>query len=416
MTFFPISTVTAGQEIINVQVQETVVIGVRFPVILQIQYDFTNQENVEIWCGIRDSGRKYMVTPNKPSIMVSGTGELQWNFQLRAPLQAGEWKLEAYLFHMDEHDQEQIDNSQTFSITVLPYYEPDIEITTIQSEPPDLKLIQGKEASLMISIRYSNFSSEYTWPLRAVLRDGLTGEDLGEIITDPVPPGDGEYTFPNIVFTPKRTGEWVLQLGIQNKDCPTGVCGIQEFLTKEQFTITVIQGNGAITPEPTSAAFDFSIALDPTQKTLKVGGHSSFYIDIELQDGESKEVTLYLNELPADWNYLFDPQKGKPDFKSELVIYLPTNIEAGTYELIITAKGENIEKQAKVELKVEADETISTTTTEYSTSPTIPKDNDVEWDQSTMFYLIVLILVIIIISGLAVFFNRKKQKSDTTTG
>ena len=385
--------------------------------ILQILYDFTDQENVEIWCGIRDSNRKYMVTPDEPSILINGRGELQWNFQLRAPLQAGEWKLEAYLFHVDDNDQEQIDNTRIFSMTVLPFYEPDIEITTIQSEPPDLKLIQGKEASLMISIRYSNFSSEYTWPLRAVLRDGITGEDLGEVITDPLPPGDGEYAFPDIVFTPKRTGEWPLQLGIQNKDCPTGVCGIQEFLTKKQFTIMVIQGNGATTPVPTSTAFDFSITLDPNKKTLKAGGHSSFYINIELQDGESKEVTLYLNDLPTDWNYFFDPKKGKPDFKSELIIYLPTNIEEGTYGLIITAKGENIKKQKKVELKVEDDETINTATTEYLTSLTIPRDNaraDTEWDQSTIFYIIVLILVIIIISGL-VFFNRKKQKSDTTT-
>ena len=82
--------------------------------------------------------------------------------------------------------------------------------------------------------------------------------------------------------------------------------------------------------------------------------------------------------------------------------------------MIIAAKEENLEKEVKVELIVEADETISTTTTEYSTSTTIPEINDIEWDQSTIFYIIVLILVIIIISGL-VYFYRKKQKSDTGT-
>ena len=47
MTLFPISIVNAGQEIIKVQVQESVTVGVRFPVVLDIQYDFTNQENVK---------------------------------------------------------------------------------------------------------------------------------------------------------------------------------------------------------------------------------------------------------------------------------------------------------------------------------------------------------------------------------
>jgi hypothetical protein len=120
ITLFPISMATAGQEIINVQVQETATVGVRFPVTLQIQYDFTNQENVKIWCSIRDSNRKYLVTPDKPPILVSGTGELQWDLQLRAPVQAGEWQLEAYLFHIGENDQETIDHTRSFSITVLP--------------------------------------------------------------------------------------------------------------------------------------------------------------------------------------------------------------------------------------------------------------------------------------------------------
>ncbi len=412
MTLFPISITTAGQEIINIQVQETVTVGVRFPVILQIQYDFMNQENVKIWCGIRDSNRKYIVTSDNPPILVSGNGELQWDLQLRAPVQAGEWQLEAYLFHINEDDKETIDHTRSFSINVLPFYEPEVEITTIQSEPPDFKLIEGKEASLIISIRYQNFSSEYVWPLRAVIRDGVTAEDLGEVHSYPLPPGDGEYTFPNIVITPKRSGEWPLQLGIGLKDCPTGLCGIQEFLTKEKFTITVMKGNGSIpTPESTSTMFDFSIILDPTQKTLKAGGHSSFYIDIKLQDGESKEVMLYLNDLPPDWNYFFDPQKGKPDFKSELIIYLPNNIEAGSYELIVTVKGENVEKQSKIELKVEANETGATTTTEYSPTPTITEvDHNEEDDHSTIFYIIILILMIIIVLGLVFCYKRKKHK------
>jgi hypothetical protein len=261
----------------------------------------------------------------------------------------------------------------------------------------------------MVSVRYSNFSSEYVWPMRAVIRDGVTGEDLAEIYSNPLPPGDGEYTFPEIIITPKRTGEWPLQIGIGIKDCPTGLCGIQEFLTKEKFTITVIEGNGSITtPEPTSTVFDFSMILNPTQKTLKAGGHSSFFIDIELQEGESNEIALYLNDPPSDWNYFFDPQKGKPDFKSELIIYLPTDIEAGSYELIITAKGENIKKQSKIELKVEADETFATTTTEYSPSSTIPNVDHNEEDNSTIFYIVILILVIIIISGLFIYARKKK--------
>jgi hypothetical protein len=413
MTLFPISITTARQEIINVQVQDTVTVGVRFPVILQIQYDFTNQENVEIWCGVRDSNRKYLVTPDKPPNLVSGSGEFQWDLQLRAPVQVGEWRLEAYLFHIDEHDQEKIDYTRSFSINVLSFYEPHVEITTIQSEPPDLKLIEGREASLMVSIRYSNFSSEYVWPLRAVIRDGVTGEDLGEVHSDPLPPGYGEYTFPNIIIAPKRTGEWPLQLGIGIKDCPTGLCGIQEFLTKEKFTITVLEGNGSITtPEPTSTVFNFSIALSPTQKTLNAGGHSSFYIDVKLQDGESKEVMLYLNDPPQDWNYFFDPQKGKPDFKSELIIYLPTNLEPGSYELIITAKGESMEKQSKIELKVEAEEIVTTTTTELSTSTTMTEvDQKEQDDQSIIFYIIIMILVIIAV-GLVFFYLRKKHRGD----
>ena len=122
---------------------------------------------------------------------------------------------------------------------------------------------------------------------------------------------------------------------------------------------------------------------------------------------------LYLNDLPPDWNYFFDPQKGKPDFKSELIIYLPTNLEAGSYELIITAKGESVEKQSKIELKVETDETGTTTTTELSSSPTIPEvDNKEQNDYSMIFYIILLILVIIITSGLAFFYSRKKHKTD----
>ncbi|WP_455278969.1 COG1470 family protein [[Eubacterium] cellulosolvens] len=416
VTFFPISIANAGQEIINVQAQETVTVGVRFPVILQIRYDFTNQENVEIWCGIRDSDRKYMVTPDDPPVLVSGTGKFQWNLQLRAPVQAGEWHLEAYLFHIDENDQEIIDHSLSFSVNVLPFYEPYVEITKIQSEPTDLKLIAGREASLMVSIRYYNLSSEYVWSLRAVIRDGVTGEDLGEVHSDPLPPGDGEYTFPNMVIPPRRVGEWPIQLGIGIKDCPTGLCGIQEFLIKEKFTITVEEGNDSIiTPEPTSTKFDFSITLTPTQKILKAGGHSSFYIDIKLQDGESKEVMLYLNDLPQDWNYFFDPQKGKPDFKSELIIYLPTNLEADSYQLIITAKGENMEKQSKLELKVEPDGSVATTTTEYTPSPTIPEvDHKEKDDNLTMLYIIILISVIIIASGLVFFYSRKEHEGEKT--
>jgi len=414
MTLFPISIVSAEQEIIKVQVQEKVTVGVRFPVILQIQYDFTNQENVEIWCGVRDSNRKYMVTPDKPPILVSGSGELEWDLQLRAPVQAGEWRLEAYLFHIDEHHQETIDHTRSFSINVLPFYEPNVEITKIQTNPPNLKLIESREASITVSIRYSNFSSEYNWPLRAVIRDGVTGEDLGEVHSDPLPPGDGEYIFPDIVFTPRRAGEWTIQLGVGLTDCPTGLCGIQEFLTKEKLIITVEAGNGPIiTPEPSSTKFDFSVTSTPTQKTLKAGGHSSFYIDIKLQDGESNQIILYLNDLPQDWNYFFDPQKGKPDFKSELVVYLPTNLEAGSYELIITAKGKTIEKQSKIELKVETDETVSTKTTELSSSPTIPKIDNIEQnDYSMIFYIILLILVIMIASGLIFFYSRKKHRGD----
>ena len=413
ITLFPISIAAAEQEIINVQAQETVTVGVRFPVILQIHYDFTNQENVEIWCCIQDSNRKYMVTPDKPPILVSGTGEFQWDLQLRAPVQAGEWNLEAYLFHVDESGQEIRDHTRSFSVNVLPFYEPDVEIKTIQTEPPDFKLIEGREASVIVSIRYSNFSSEYDWPLRAVIRDGVTGEDLGEVFSEPLPPGEGEYTFPNMVITPLRTGEWPIQLGIGIKDCPTGLCGIQEFLTKGTFTVTVAKGNDSIiTPEPTSTKFDFSITITPTQKTLKAGGHSSFYTDVKLQDGESKEVMLYLNDPPQDWNYFFDPQKGKPDFKSELIIYLPTNLEPGSYELIITAKGESMEKQSKIELKIEAEEIVTTTTTELSTSTTMSEvDQKEQNDQSIIFYIIILILVILAV-GLVFFYMSKKHRGD----
>lgn len=414
MTSFPISIVNAGQEIIKIQVQETATVGVRFPVVLQIQYDFTNQENVKIWCGIRDSNRKYMVTPDKPQILVSGSGELQWDLQLRAPVQAGEWRLEAYLFHIDEHNEEIIDHTRSFSVNVLPFYEPNVEIAKIETNPPNLKLIEGREASITVNIRYSNFSSEYNWPLRAVIRDGVTGEDLGEVHSNPLLPGNGEYTFPDIIFTPRRAGEWAIQLGVGLTDCPTGLCGIQEFLTKEKLIITVETGNGPITTtESSSTMFDFSVILTPTQKTLKAGGHSSFFIDINLQDGESKQVMLYLNDLPQDWNYFFDPQKGKPDFKSELIVYLPANLEPGLYELIITAKGESIEKQSKIELKVEPDEPISTTTTELSSSPTIPEvDNKEQNDYSMISYIILLISVIIIASGLAFFYSRKKHRGD----
>ena len=415
MTLFPISIATAGQEIINVQTQETVTVGVRFLVMLQIQYDFTNQENVEIWCGIRGSDRKYMVTPDKPPILVSGTREHKWDLQLRAPVQAGEWRLEAYLFHMDDNNQEIIDHTRSFSVNVLPWYEPDVEVKTIQTEPPDFKLIVGREASLIVSIRYSHFSSGYVWKLRAVIRDGVTGEDLGVVHSDPLPPGDGEYTFPDIVFIPRRTGEWHLQLGDGIKDCPTGLCGIQEFLTKEKFTITVEEGNGSvITPEPTSTVFDFSATVTPIQKNLIAGEHSSFYINIELQDGESKEVMLYLNNPPQDWNYFFDPQKGKPDFESELIIYLPTNLEPGSYELIITAKGESMEKQSKIELIVEDDETVATTTSELSPSPITPEvDQKEQEDYSIIFYIIILIVVIVIASGLVFFYTRKKQREES---
>ncbi len=415
MTLFPISIATAGQEIINVQAQETVPVGVNFPVILQIQYDFTNQENVEIWCGIRASDRKYMVAPDKPPILVSGSGEFQWDLRLRAPVQAGEWRLEAYLFHLDENDKEIIDHTRSFSVNVLPWYEPDVEVKTIQTIPPDFKLIEGREASLIVSIRYSNFSSEYVWPLRAVIRDGVTGEDLGEVFSDPLPPGDGEYTFPNIVFTPRRAGEWSFQLGVGIKDCPTNLCGIQEFITKERLTIIVEKGNGSVTtPEPTSTKFDFSLAVTPTQKSLIAGGHSSFYIDIELQEGESKEVMLNLTDPPQDWNYFFDPYKGKPDFSSELIIYLPTDIKSGSYELIISAKREGVEKQSKIELIVEGDETVTTTTSELSPSPITPEvDQKEQEDYSIMFYIIILIVVIVIASGLVFFYTRKKQMEES---
>jgi hypothetical protein len=415
LALFPISIASAGQEVIEVQAQETVTVGVRFPVVLHVQYDFSNQENVKIWCGIRDSDRRYAVTPDNPPILVSATGELQWDLQLRAPVQAGEWSLEAYLFHIDENNQEIIDHTRSFSIIVLPFYEPDVEIITVETEPTDLKLIKGREASVIVGIRYSNFSSEYNWVLRAVIRDGVTGEDIGEVHSDSLPPGDGEYTFPDIVFIPQRTGEWPLQLGVGLKDCPTGLCGIQEFFTKEKITIIVEAENGSITtPKPSSTIFDFSVTLTPTQKTLKAGGHSSFYLDIELQDGESKQVMLYLNDLPQDWSYFFDPQKGKPDFKSELIIYLPTNLEPGSYELIITAKGETIEKQSKIELKVEDDETVATTTTELSSSPTIPEvDNKEQNDYSMIFYITILILVIMIASGLVFFYSRKKHRGDS---
>ena len=136
MTLYPISIAHAEQDVINLQVQETVTVGVRFPVILNVQYDFTNQENVKIWCGIRDSGRKYIVTPDKPPILVSGTGEVQWNLQLRAPVQSGDWHLEAYLFHMDENNQEIIDNTRRFTVNVLPFYEPDVEIKSVRTQPP----------------------------------------------------------------------------------------------------------------------------------------------------------------------------------------------------------------------------------------------------------------------------------------
>lgn len=411
MTLFPISIATAGQEIINVQAQETVTVGTRFLVMLQIQYDFTNQENVEIWCGIRDSDRKYMVTPDKPPILMSGTGEHKWDLHLRAPVQAGEWRLEAYLFHMDDHNQEIIDHTRSFSVNVLPWYEPDVEIKTIQTEPPDFKMIVGREASLIVSIRYSKFSSGYVWQLRAVIRDGVTGEDLGEVHSDPQPPGDGEYTFPDIVFIPRRTGEWPLQLGVGLKDCPTNLCGIQEFLTRERLTIIVEKGNGSVTtPEPTLTKFDFSVIVTPTQKSLIVGGHSSFYINIELQEGESKEVMLSLNDPPQDWNYFFDPLKGKPDFRSELIIYLLTDIKPGSYELIITAKGENMEKQSKIELTVEGDETVATTTSELSPSPITPEvDQKEQEDYSIIFYLIILIVVIVIASGLVFLYAKKAQ-------
>jgi hypothetical protein len=414
LSLFPISIATAGQEIINVQVQDTVTVGVRFPVKLQIRYDFTNQENVEIWCGIRSSDRKYMVTPDKPPILVSGSGDHQWDLQLRAPVQAGEWQLEAYLFHIDENDQNIIDHTQSFSVKVLPFYEPDVEITTIHSEPPDLKLIEGRDASLKVSIRYSNFSSEYNWPLRAVIRDGVTGEDLGEVHSEPLPPGDGEYTFPDIIFTPRRTGKWPLQLGVGIKDCPTGLCGIQEFITKEKFTILVTAGNGSVTtPEPTSAAFDFSVTATPTKKSLIAGGHSSFHIDVKLQEGESKEVMLNLSNPPQDWNYFFDPPKGKPDFKSELILYVPTDIKPGSYELIISAKGEEIEKQSKLELIIEEDETVTTTTSEPSPYPTTPGvDQNGQVDYSMIFYVIILI-VIVIVSGLIFFYARKKRRGDS---
>jgi len=347
LNLFMVSPVHASQGIVELQSPDRVWAGDSFTVTVKAQYHFAEQGDVKIWARIRNSSNNQDVAvPSEATELVSGKGQVDWHFKLTAPGIEGEMRLEAYLIHWDENQNETIDDSRGFVVAVftVPKGERLVEIAGIQRTMPPSTLKVGETTPVVVSIRYKLMVSTR---LQARIYDIDSHKEIGRAISELLS-RTGDYTFSPINITPQRHGVWRLKVTVAAKgpkeNCTTGLCALGD-LAAESFGILVVS-------ESTRPEFRYSIKASPLSQSPSPEGRLTFDVFVNLESGEPEQVTLNLSGLPGDSTFSFDPQAEKPSFNSKLSIYVPASAAPGSYALSIAGEGGGLSKNIVVELMV----------------------------------------------------------------
>ncbi len=380
----------ANQNIYTLNAPEIVYTSQDFSVTINVPYYFPGEDEVKVWARILDPATdKYVEYPIEDPNMVRGAGDSTWNFHLTAPTVANDWTLEIYALHWD-NDTEIIDFTRQFIITVKtpPLSNQDIKIDRIIKDTDTFTL--NEKSHITISTIYHNLEGT---PLLVTISD-----DKGrvtQVLSEHSISGTGNYTFPWIVLTPSKIGNWELFFTVEAQDRVTDSASI---------TIPVIARS--------SQDIDFSLTIHPKMIRTKPKTTVVYDVFIHNEDTSTEPITLTLSGHPDDSIYTFSPLIGKLDLESQLAITIPERTEGGapfstgTYTLMIKAQSGNTIHIANTTLIVES---IEKTTTHSITDLTDENHvNPLSILNTMNIGYLGLILLIAIFSGLSYFLLLKR--------
>ena len=123
------------------------------------------------------------------------------------------------------------------------------------------------------------------------------------------------------------------------------------------------QTSGILIVQEQAQAFEYSVSILPTSKTLSLGDSTTFTVTVTLTSGDPETVTLSLNGLPGDVQHSFSQASGNPTFTSTLTVDTSSSTSTGTYTFTVNANAGGQVETATATLVVseEADFSISIT-------------------------------------------------------
>jgi len=183
---------------------------------------------------------------------------------------------------------------------------------SLMLSPSTLTVTQGGIANYQIYITYSNPSYSGT----TITVQGVTGLGPGmdyQIIRNP----------PDLSISTARstpTGSYMITL-----------IGSAMGVVHQVTAVLLVQA--------AEQAFDFSISVSPTDRTLTSGGSATYAVTVNLVAGAAQNVALSVPDAPAGVTAGFSQTSGTPSFSSTLTVSALQSASPGKYALTVTGIG-----------------------------------------------------------------------------
>ena len=105
-------------------------------------------------------------------------------------------------------------------------------------------------------------------------------------------------------------------------------------------------------PSPTPPPFDFQLSLEPNGGSVPGAGQVNSVVRVNLTSGEPRNTRLNVSGCPAYTQCGLDNSSGMPTFATQLRITTTTNTSQGIHQIIVTANGGAIQRQAVFTLNI----------------------------------------------------------------
>ena len=181
--------------------------------------------------------------------------------------------------------------------------------------------------------------------------------------------------------------------------------------TAGTYSFTVTGSGGGQTHSSTimltiSNAADFRIEVNPASQSVAQGQTTSYSVSVVGSNGFNSQVSLSVSGLPPGANGVFSIPSGTPDFTATMTITLPTDVQTGSFTLMIKGSGGGLDKTANAVLIIGA---VTTQTQAQTTTQTSGAGLLETLQQGNTPLYIGLLAVIVLLAALTL--RRRKAAS-----